>query len=263
MDNLEKRIRDVLKTVEEERRLGDKRAEQFYDSIKASPDFGTIDEPNPVEIVGGDFLLYYDIGLGVHKKIEVQDLPHDLLAGLGDDDHTQYHNDARGDARYYTETEINAALDMTNRVVKNTCLFRAYATTDQNNLTDNTWTTVVLGSEDYDRGGDFASNAFTAPVTGYYDLKAVVQVHDLLDVTSGDIEVRFYKNGSTQVSHYVLDTEFSTASRVASLPLHDQLYLTASNTIVVQVKNNYGGSNLMDITSGTSKTYFTGRLVAV
>src|SRR3990167_3332987 len=25
---------------------------------------------------------------------------HDLLTGLGDDDHTQYHNDARGDARY-------------------------------------------------------------------------------------------------------------------------------------------------------------------
>ncbi len=25
---------------------------------------------------------------------------HGLLAGLGDDDHTQYHNNARGDARY-------------------------------------------------------------------------------------------------------------------------------------------------------------------
>jgi hypothetical protein len=30
------------------------------------------------------------------------------LTGLGDDDHTQYHNDTRGDARYYTETELNA-----------------------------------------------------------------------------------------------------------------------------------------------------------
>ncbi len=30
---------------------------------------------------------------------------HGALAGLGDDDHTQYHNDARGDARYYQKTE--------------------------------------------------------------------------------------------------------------------------------------------------------------
>lgn len=30
---------------------------------------------------------------------------HGSLAGLGDDDHAQYHNDARGDVRYYTKTE--------------------------------------------------------------------------------------------------------------------------------------------------------------
>lgn len=32
---------------------------------------------------------------------------HGALTGLGDDDHTQYHNDARGDARYYTQTQLN------------------------------------------------------------------------------------------------------------------------------------------------------------
>ena len=33
---------------------------------------------------------------------------HGVLSGLGDDDHSQYHNNARGDARYYTETELDA-----------------------------------------------------------------------------------------------------------------------------------------------------------
>jgi uncharacterized protein YbcV (DUF1398 family) len=33
---------------------------------------------------------------------------HGALTGLGDDDHTQYLTAARGDARYYTETELNA-----------------------------------------------------------------------------------------------------------------------------------------------------------
>lgn len=35
---------------------------------------------------------------------------HGALTGLDDDDHLQYHNDARGDARYYTQSAINTAL---------------------------------------------------------------------------------------------------------------------------------------------------------
>jgi hypothetical protein len=35
---------------------------------------------------------------------------HGALTGLGDDDHTQYHNDARGDARYYTQAQVDSAL---------------------------------------------------------------------------------------------------------------------------------------------------------
>lgn len=33
---------------------------------------------------------------------------HGLLGGLGDDDHPQYHNDTRGDARYYTQAQVDA-----------------------------------------------------------------------------------------------------------------------------------------------------------
>lgn len=35
---------------------------------------------------------------------------HGALTGLSDDDHPQYHNDARGDARYYTKTQVDTAL---------------------------------------------------------------------------------------------------------------------------------------------------------
>lgn len=37
---------------------------------------------------------------------------HDALAGLENDDHPQYHNDARGDARYYTKPQVDAALTL-------------------------------------------------------------------------------------------------------------------------------------------------------
>lgn len=33
---------------------------------------------------------------------------HGQLLGLSDDDHTQYHTDARGDARYYTKAQVDA-----------------------------------------------------------------------------------------------------------------------------------------------------------
>lgn len=35
---------------------------------------------------------------------------HGELTGLADDDHTQYHNNTRGDARYYTKAQIDATL---------------------------------------------------------------------------------------------------------------------------------------------------------
>lgn len=35
---------------------------------------------------------------------------HGALNGLGDDDHTQYHNNARGDARYYLKSEVDSAI---------------------------------------------------------------------------------------------------------------------------------------------------------
>lgn len=36
---------------------------------------------------------------------------HGTLSGLGDDDHTQYHNDVRGDIRYYTKAQVDLEID--------------------------------------------------------------------------------------------------------------------------------------------------------
>lgn len=40
------------------------------------------------------------------SMINDADIDHGGLTGLGDDDHTQYHNDTRGDARYHTQTDL-------------------------------------------------------------------------------------------------------------------------------------------------------------
>lgn len=53
--------------------------------------------------------------------------------------------------------------------------FQVYPTSNVTNVTgDGTVYTCVWGTEVFDQGGDFASNTFTAPVTGRYQLNVVV-----------------------------------------------------------------------------------------
>jgi hypothetical protein len=41
-------------------------------------------------------------------QIDEGKIDHGSIAGLGDDDHSQYHNDTRGDARYRTQSELSS-----------------------------------------------------------------------------------------------------------------------------------------------------------
>lgn len=64
--------------------------------------------------------LVWDNGNSVWKPVTVSGSggtgtsDHGSLTGLGDDDHTQYHNDTRGDARYYTQTQADANYEPKN-----------------------------------------------------------------------------------------------------------------------------------------------------
>jgi hypothetical protein len=71
----------------------------------------TVENQNRVVEISGSEIAVITVG--------VQGLPgggaggssdHGELTGLADDDHTQYHNDARGDARYYTQSQVDTAL---------------------------------------------------------------------------------------------------------------------------------------------------------
>lgn len=72
--------------------------------------------PNPsagtfymgIDSTDGHFKIQNSAGVVTDLTMLVGD--HALLSGLGDDDHTQYHNDTRGDIRYYTQAQIDAFL---------------------------------------------------------------------------------------------------------------------------------------------------------
>jgi hypothetical protein len=58
--------------------------------------------------------------------------------------------------------------------------FQVKNASEQSNISINTGTTIAFGTEIIDKGGNFASNTFTAPVTGAYllGLKLTTQTVD-------------------------------------------------------------------------------------
>ena len=58
---------------------------------------------------GGSFAAVQMVTDTVFVGANVTD--HGALSGLSDDDHIQYHNDARGDARYYTQAQVDGDID--------------------------------------------------------------------------------------------------------------------------------------------------------
>src|SRR5690606_4628217 len=81
-------------------------------------DKGDQGDPGPAGSGTGDMLAStYDPSGGARQVAFADELTdagvtdHGLLTGLADDDHPQYHNDTRGDARYYTKTAVDNLLD--------------------------------------------------------------------------------------------------------------------------------------------------------
>ena len=61
--------------------------------------------------------------------------------------------------------------------------FLAFATA-QSGIAEDTDVTILFGTEVFDQGGNFASNTFTAPVTGRYQLNLNIRLDDI-DIDSG------------------------------------------------------------------------------
>jgi len=139
--------------------------------------------------------------------------------------------------------------------MKNPYAFRVYR--------NSAWTAgtgankVQFDSEDFDTGSDFDSttnNRFIAPVAGFYSFTATVTV----SVGAGDFYgVLLRKNGSTIANGQGFVTYFAFNSMFV---VTTELQLAATDYIEVFF-NNGSGSSRTGIT-GTSNTYFSGRMIS-
>lgn len=82
----------------------------FNTSVDGRIASASIEDLSDVAIMAptdGQVLTYDTVNGWQAETIPSGVTDHGLLTGLSDDDHTQYHNDARGDVRYYTKTLLD------------------------------------------------------------------------------------------------------------------------------------------------------------
>lgn len=133
--------------------------------------------------------------------------------------------------------------------------------TDSNVTGDGTEYTIDVDVERFDQGGDFASDTFTAPVTGRYYLSFVVFTQDRTSShTSGSAKI----NTSNRTYEYNLGNPYvqSTTSDNFQFQFSTIADMDASDTATISIIIS-GGTKVIDSfgTATESYTSFSGALL--
>ena len=118
---------------------------------------------------------------------------------------------------------------------------RASLSADQLNLVNVTPTTILLDAEQYDVGANFASNIFTAPVSGYYYINGNVTFLAASVIADVSYIGRITKGASTSIAEM-----WGTPSAVKefSCVVSTTYYLTKGDTIKLTAYQASGGDTI-------------------
>lgn len=137
------------------------------------------------------------------------------------------------------------------------CMFLVEADGTQTNIATATPVSVQWATEVFDVGGNFASNAFTAPVTGYYQFNLSLVVREI-DSASSEYTVNLDINGTSARNYYGLQSFEGTNDRTWwYFSLSHTVHMTASDTAAITI-NQGSGTSQSDINSSSK---FSGHLI--
>jgi len=139
--------------------------------------------------------------------------------------------------------------------------FFAHAASAQSDIAINSNVDVVFGTERFDQNGDFASNTFTAPVTGKYQLNVNVRLNQV-DTAPGYYIIYLVTSNKNYFS--IFDPgQFAADFDFWSISLSVVADMDASDTAKVQFLQNAGTQQVdIDGGSGDTASNFSGYLVA-
>jgi hypothetical protein len=131
--------------------------------------------------------------------------------------------------------------------------FLAHPASVQSDIAINSEVTVVLGTEVFDVGSNFASNTFTAPVTGKYQFNVVIRLANLSQTAA---YYRMYFKTSNKTYYAIMDPDFGQDTVYWSLTLSALADMDEDDTAIVRMFQS-GGTSQTDI---NPDTFFSGYL---
>jgi len=128
--------------------------------------------------------------------------------------------------------------------------FLAQPSSAQNDIAINATATIVFGTERFDQNADFASNAFTAPVSGRYQLNVNLYLTDLDHDTA---YYQFQLNTSNRIYYFIQGTGgFDADQNFQQLGISILADMDASDTANVTLPNINAGAAQLNVGTGSS-----------
>ena len=129
-------------------------------------------------------------------------------------------------------------------------------------LSSGSVTKITWDTENYDIGGNFASNKFTAPIAGKYHMSTVLTYSTM--IAGAGIGLIWYKNGSVFRNGHHQSTEINITFTLQSSVVFD---LSASDYVEVYAfqgsgsSENLGTANNIGSVSIANSNYWSGYLI--
>jgi hypothetical protein len=153
------------------------------------------------------------------------------------------------------------SFDTSLTTISNPYKFSVHLAADQTGVVDNVSTKVAFDTEKFDTNSNFASNKYTAPVAGFYQINAYVCMLSPGN-TAAVGNIFLYKNGANiQEGGHLYPAVSVGASVYLSGNISHLVQLAANDTLEIYVNMDVT-SDAVTVVGGATNTTFSGFLVS-